>query len=113
MTKRHSNREQTLVRNVEGLFQKTLLNVTEKDIKVKARKFLLFIYPVGEVVALIDTSDNRNEPTSNLNIKDITFDKNLHPQEKSELIPEYNDVFATNIKKPNLKKFNDTSHHHR
>ena len=30
------------------------INVTEKDIKVNTRKFVEFIYPVGEVVARID-----------------------------------------------------------
>ena len=87
-----------------GLFQITLLNVTEKDIKVNARKFVGFIHPVGEVVARIDTFDNRSESTSNLNIKDIAFSKNLQPQEKSELklISEYSDVFSVNPKKPKL-----------
>ena len=33
-----------VIPNVEGLFQITFLNVTEKDIEVNARKFVGFIY---------------------------------------------------------------------
>ena len=67
------------------LFQITLLDVIEKDIKVNARKFVGFIYPVGVLVARIQTSDNLNGTTSNVNVKDIIFGKNLQPQEKSDL----------------------------
>ena len=65
-----------VIPNVEGLLQITLLNVIEKDTKANTRKSVGFIYPVVEAVASIQS-------TSNLNIKDITFGKNLQPQGKS------------------------------
>ena len=97
--------------NVDGIFYITLLNVSNQDITINARKIIGNVFPLGDVIATIDTESLLNtydQPATNVpEFKPSQFGSSLSSVERAqiyELTQKYRDIFATAVKKPVLNK---------
>ena len=91
-----------IIPNIDGIFQISLLNTSDKSVSLPAQKH------VGSVIAVEDTpvSVNQIGQDSSINLNDnIVYGEHLPDDRKSEilsLISKFTDIFAQNPKKPTL-----------
>lgn len=89
-----------VVPNIHGVFQVTVLNVSESDVVIRNRTPVGSLFTADDVVCSID---QENSPQLFQHLEGVVIGKNLSDvQQKkvSELIEKYHDVFASNPKKP-------------
>ena len=90
-----------VIPNMNGVFHITVLNTTEKDVKIGSRQLLGHIHSADELIAVVDNDHKKSI------LEQVTIGKNLTEQQKSivkNLIGEYDDIFAENPKKPKKSK---------
>ncbi len=89
-----------VIPDVDGVFQISLLNVTNDKVTVHSRKFVGNLTKVNEAVSQIDLIEDEN-PTSHQ--FDIVHGNDISDNERDQLkalISKYGEVFASNPKKP-------------
>ena len=87
--------------NINGVFQVTILNVTEADIKMQGRTIVGSLHKAADIVCSINHESNKQKVFQHL--EGVTIGENLTNSQQrrmNELIEKYQDVFATNPKKP-------------
>ena len=85
-----------VIPNIDGIFQITMLNTTEKDVTVCARKVVGHVTPPADSICIADENSEKT-------LEKISFGDKLTASEKKivkDLVNEYDDIFATNPKKP-------------
>ena len=92
-----------VIPNIDGVFQITVLNVSDIDINLDSRKFMGFLHPTvnTNVVARVDQSPEQGATT--IHSDDIHLGCQLSSKEKQDLqtlITKYDKVFASNPLKP-------------
>lgn len=92
-----------VIPNIEGVFNITLLNVTDQSIELDCDQMIGHLVSTDKSVSVIEPVSAATSPTKD----NIVVGSNLSMTEKeqiSSLICKYKDVFASNPKKPNLVK---------
>ena len=91
--------------NMDGVFQITMINVTESDITLSSHKIIGLTQAMDQSIARVDGSTISDNDPNNLqpHLSNIQFGENLTTEQKEtaqNLINQYADVFAVNPKKP-------------
>ena len=93
-----------VIRNAERVFKTAIINVTNNDIELSARKTVGFLQPTGtDITFIADNKDNLAPNLPPLNSQSYQTGKNLSALEQeqlSELLHKYDDIFADNPKRP-------------
>ena len=89
-----------IVPNINGVFQVTVLNVSESDATIKRRTPMGSLVKADEIICSLD-QESSTEVFQHL--EGITIGENLTKDQQKKvrsLIEKYQDIFATNPKKP-------------
>ena len=98
-----------VIPNAEGVFIIAIINVTDNDIELSARKTVGFVQSTGtDITFIADNKDNLAPNLSPPNSQSYQTDKNLSTLEQeqlSELLHKYDDIFADNPKRPKINNY--------
>ena len=92
-----------VIPNVNGVFQISVLNVTEADVTLNCRKLMGHIFQPDELICDIKTSNENSSPP----ISQLQYGGNLTSEQGikvRELIKKYDVLFTENSKKPKQSK---------
>ena len=93
-----------VIPNAKGVFQVSLLNVSETDVVLKSRRVMGEIHPAGNVVCSVDdkTAEVRNVEHAP-DMSEVVYGSNLTSTQKKrmeDLLHRHKNAFVTNPKRP-------------